>query len=199
MPSNNKYGSIVETFLSDPILNILLSSKATPPADLNLVAADFTLKQMYSMTTGGIRRGNFALNDTPRILGIGLWCNLSDGLVQISSPDTPDTELNLQLALRTYNSAGAAQQLLGTMGYKVQEFNQIYDVDFPVLVSGITYSMTGNPAATPTGYMRIEASMPSVNLDFSMITIDPAFAAKRLIMRPMVVIEHTFPMLLGGF
>jgi hypothetical protein len=204
MPNNNKYGSLTETLTGDPLINILLSAKATPPADLNLALADFAVAPLYASVAGGARIGKFALGEVPRITGIGVWCNIADGLVQNDNPDAFTTGLVLQITAKSYNAADALVQPNVTVpayAWKVPEFNQIYDIDFPMDMSPLDYALTGEPTIPQVngGYFRLFAGISSATAKFSTISVDPLFAAKRLIMRPMLVVEHTFPLFIVGF
>lgn len=199
MPVSNKYGSRIETLTGAPLINILLSSKATPPADLALVQADFTTVDLYGTIVNN-PGGDFLLGDVPRLVGIGVWCNLGDGLVQNDDPDSHTEGLVMRISGRSFNSANVQQQAniqVPSFQYKIQEFNTIQDIDNLLDMSVLDYSLTGQPASSVSGYYRLTASMISATLDFAMISIDPAYAGKRLIMRPMVVVEHTYE--LGGF
>lgn len=203
MGQGNKYGSIVETFIGGDLINILLSSKATPPADLNLAGADFSAAvDLYGSIAAGLRLGNFALGDVPRLVGIGIWCNLGDGLVQIDNPDDQTTGLVLQISGRSFNSANVQQQAniqVPSFSYKIQEFNNVEAIDNLLDMSVLDYTLTGQPTVGSGGYYRLTARVSSTTADFSMISVDPAYAGKRLIMRPMVVIEHTYPTFITGF
>lgn len=200
----NKYGSLTETFIGDPFINIQLNAKATPPADLNLALADFTVSPLYASIAAGSRLGKFALGEVPRITGIGIWCNLADGLVQIENPDDLADGLILQVTAKSYNSADVLKQANVTVpaySYKVQEFNQIYDVDYQMDMSPLDYTLTGQPTIPQVngGYFRLFMGVSAVTSKFSTISIDPLYATKRLIMRPMLVVEHTFPLFIVGF
>jgi hypothetical protein len=203
MGQGNKYGSIVETFIGGDLINILLSSKATPPADLNLAAADFSAAvDLYGSIAAGLRLGNFALGDVPRLVGIGIWCNIGDGLVQIDNPDSQSTGLTLQISGRSFNSANVQQQAniqVPSFSYKIQEFNNVEAIDNLLDMSVLDYSLTGQPTVGFGGYYRLTARIDAATADFAMISVDPAYAGKRLIMRPMVVIEHTYPTFITGF
>lgn len=201
----SKYGSIRETFIGAPLIQLAtLSVKATPPADLNLLFADFTPNiDLYSgRTTLGLKRGNFRLNDVPRIVGVGLWCNIADGLVQIDNPDTEDKGLVFSIVGRSFNSGGVLQQPDIFVGYtqpKVSEFNNIVEVDYLLNQTTLNYSLTGQPADSGSGYYRLTVNMQAVTADFATISIDPAYATKPFYIRPMVVVEHTYPLLVAGF
>lgn len=197
MSNNNKYGSHVETFIGDAMFNELLSDFATPPADLNLVLADFTAQDLYSLSAAGLRRGNFEINDVPRLLGVGVWCNLADGLVQIDNPDGVLAGLSLAFQWQSYNVGGVLQQaniFTPSINVKVTEFNQIFDADVLFDASAIQPNLLGTQ-----GFTRVHVSWDAATSDFSTISIDPAYATKQLIIRPMAIIEHTFPMRLAGF
>ena len=198
----NKYGSLTETFMGDPLLNILMSAKATPPADMSLVLADFTDSPMYASVVAGLRLGKFSLGEVPRITGIGIWCNMADGLVQIDNPDSATTGLELQILASSYNLGNVQVQANVTVPaytFKVQEFNQIYDIDYQMDMSTLNYALTGVPKVGAGGYFRLFTRFNSATAKFSTISIDPLFAAKRFIMRPMLVVEHTYPLFVSGF
>lgn len=204
MPSGNKYNSITETFLGNPLFEIgTLSTKAVPPADLSLVLADFTAVDLYSGRTSlGLRRGNFRLNDIPRIVGVGLWCNIADGLVQIDNADTQATGLSFQILGQSYNVGNARVQTDIFPTYtipKVNEFNQIFEVDYMMLPTTVNYALTGQPADVGSGYFRLNVAIASTSMTFSTISVDPSYQTKPFIIRPMVVVEHTFPLLTAGF
>lgn len=198
MNSNNKYGSHIETFIGDSMLNIQLNAKATPPADLNLVQADFNAVDMYSLEAAGLRRGNFDINDVPRLLGVGVWCNLADGLVQIDNPDVLSTGLVLRFQWQSYNGGGVLQQaniFTPSIDVKVTEFNQLFDIDELFDASGVQANLINDP----TAFTRLHVDWLAATSDFSTISVDPAYATKRLIFRPMALVEHTFPMKTAGF
>lgn len=201
----SRYGAVRETFLGNPLIQLAtLSSKATPPANLNLVFADFTPDiELYSgRTTLGLKRGNFRLNDVPRIVGVGLWCNIADGLVQIDNPDTEDTGLVFQILGRAYSNGGVLQQPDIFSGYtqpKVTEFNQVFECDYLLNQTTLNYTLTGQPGDVGTGFYRLAVSVVSVSMSLATISVDPAYAAKPFIIRPMVVVEHSYPLLVAGF
>lgn len=203
MAQGNKYGSIVETFIGGDLINILLSSKATPPADLNLALADFSAAvDLYGSIAAGLRLGNFALGDVPRLVGIGIWCNIGDGLVQNDTPDDQSTGLVLQISGHSYNAANVEQQAniqIPSFSYKIQEFNNVEAIDNLLDMSPLNYALTGQPTIGSGGYYRLTAKVSSTTAKFATISVDPAYAAKRLIMRPIVVIEHTYPTFITGF
>lgn len=202
MASNNKYGSLTETLIGGDLINIQLNAKAVPPADLNLVLADFAESPMYASVVAGLKIGKFALGEVPRITGVGIWCNIADGLVQNDNPDESDTGLCLRILAKSYNSGDAQVQpnvTVPAFTFKVQEFNQIYDVDYQMNMSPLDYALTGQPLIGYGGYFRLFSVLNATTSKFSTISVDPAFATKRLIMRPMVVVEHTFPFFLVGF
>ncbi len=204
MPNNNKYGSLVETMMGDDLINIQLNAKAVPPADLNLAAGDFTLSPLYASIAAGLKLGKFALGEQPRITGIGIWCNIADGLVQNDNPDGSSTGLVLQITAASYNGANVQVQPNVTVpaySYKIQEFNQIYDVDYLMDMSPLNYTLTGQPVIPQVngGYFRLFMGLVAATSKFSTISVDPLFATKRLIMRPMLVVEHTFPLYITGF
>lgn len=204
MPTNNKYGSLTETFMGTDLINIQLNAKAVPPADLNLVQADFAESAMYASVAAGFKLGKFALGEVPRIVGLGIWCNIADGLVQNDNPDGSDTGLVLQILAKSYNSGDALVQPNVTVpaySYKIQEFNQIYDVDYQMDMSPLDYTLTGQPKIPQNngGYFRLFTALNATTSKFSTISVDPLFATKRLIMRPMLVVEHTFPLYIVGF
>lgn len=198
--SGNTYGSIVETFIGDPLIDLAtLSVKATPPADLNLALADFNLGvTLYAGNSGAFKKGKFRLNDLPRIVGVGLWCNIADGLVQIDRPDGLLTGLVFQVNGEAYDSADVLVQptlFTDTFQVKVQEFNQIYDVDRFITDLNLDYTLTGNPGAFPgSGYYLLNCRFIALTSKFATITVHPDFAGKPFYIRPMVVVEHSFPM-----
>jgi hypothetical protein len=204
MPTNNKYGSLTETFMGTDLINIQLNAKAVPPSDLNLASADFAESAMYASVVASAKLGKFALGETPRITGVGIWCNIADGLVQIDNPDDDDNGLVLRILAKSYNSGDALVQANVTVpaySYKVQEFNQIYDVDYQMDMSPLDYTLTGQPTIPQVngGYFRLFTVLNATTSKFSTISVDPLFATKRLIMRPMLVVEHTFPLFIVGF
>ncbi len=203
MGQGNKYGSIVETFIGGDLINILLSTKATPPADLSLALADFGGPvDLYGSIAAGLRLGNFALGDVPRLVGIGIWCNIGDGLVQIDNPDNQNTGLILQISGHSFNGANVQQQAniqIPSFSYKIQEFNNVEAIDNLLDMSPLDYSLTGQPTVGTGGYYRLTAAITATTSAFSTISVDPSYAAKRLIMRPIVVIEHTYPNFIAGF
>ncbi len=200
----NKYGSLTETLIGTPLINIQLNAKATPPADLSLGSADFAQSALYASIVAGLRIGKFALGEVPRITGVGVWCNIADGLVQIDNPDDATTGLEIQILAKSYTAGDVLAQANVTVPaytYKVQEFNQIYDVDYQMDMSPLDYTLTGPPTRPQVagGYFRLFANFASTTSKFSMISVDPLYATKRLIMRPMLVVEHTFPFFIVGF
>ncbi len=110
----------------------------------------------------------------------------------------------MQIAGRSYNAANVQQQAniqAPAFGYKIQEFNTVMDVDTLLDMSPLDYALTGSPTIPQVsgGYFRLTARMSATTSAFKTITVDPLFAAGRLIMRPIVVVEHTFPFFVTGF
>lgn len=195
MPSANKYGSITETFLGNPFVLINpLSGKATPPVDLIINNADTTAVTLWSGTVN-FKFDHFRLGDVPRLVGVGIWCNLADGLVQADVPDDDTTGLIIGIGGKSYNQGNVEVQsniIVPNAFYKVQEFNQTFETDQILDVSALNYNLTGKPGFG-TGYYILNAYIRAVSMRFSTISLDPLYAAKPLYMRPMVVIEHTYP------
>jgi hypothetical protein len=159
---------------------------------------------MYASIFAGLRRGNFPLGDSIRIIGIGMWCNISDGLVQNDSPDNVTTGIGVQIRSQSYNVADAQQQadvFATPIITKIHEFNFMFECDYFIDFSSLQYSLTGfpQPDGTPSGYTRLNLTWNPATSNFATITVDPAFAAKRLIMRPMLLIEHTRTVFPVGF
>ncbi len=195
--SANKYNSKVETFISDPLLSLAtLSVKATPPADLDLVTADFTAKDAYSLQAAGLRRGNFEINDVPRLLGVGIWCNIADGLVQINGGAA--NGIGLRLQWQSYNGAGVQQQaniFTPSIDMKISEFNEVYPMDTLFDASGLQANIQTDTAA----FTRIHVSWYPTASNFATLSIDPLYAGKPFIIQPVLYIEHSRPMKTAGF
>lgn len=200
---SSKYPSITETFTSDPIFTAAtLSTYCTPPANLALAAANFVAagSDLYPRFGAGARFGGFALNDIPKITGVGLWCNIADGLVSIDNPDTYLTGLTILLTFNGYNAAGVLTQAnftLDVLQFKLQVFNQIQEVSYIPNFSALSYSALGGPGSPTPGHYRINAKLAATTMSFSTISVDPLYAALPIYIRPFVVIEHTFPMFAG--
>ncbi len=193
--NSNKYGSIIETFVTNASLNALLSTLAVPPADLALNNASFTTSFIYArggVGTAPSRYGKFIPQDIPRLIGYGIFCNLADGLVWSDNLDNEGLAVGL-----TWSSYDVANALLqadftgsGTVGpnqpvfySRVNALNTIHDCDFRWNFSAI------NTACNHfRGIGRIEA--PS-GVNFSTITIDPTFQTKQIIFWPVFVFEHS--------
>jgi hypothetical protein len=182
---SNKYNSIRETFTSNPLLSATLSTLATPPADLDLTNANFTAKQLYAeVATAGNFFTKFAINDHPRIVGVGLFCNMADGLVHITAAEDFASGLILSLALADYNVAGVLQHALGQYEFKLAELNQIFETDVLFDVAAVDVLEDS---------LRLTASVSASSTSFSMITVDPLFAVKLITFRPVIVVEHSLP------
>lgn len=190
MPMNNKYGSIIETFISVPIINDTLATYATPPANLQLVQADFTAQTMFA--SGGASaagpRIKFAINDRPRILGYGLFCNIADGLVPIDSLDDFEHGPGFGITLSQFDGAGVNQGLIGTQSYRTIILNTMIDIDFAFDVSGVDNTLDS---------LRIEAYMPLLSMEFATISVNPDYGPLRLQFWPKLIIEHTFPVIVA--
>lgn len=188
MSRDNKYNSLIETFTSDPIINEALSNFGVPPADITLVPGDFSPAFLYA-AGGDVAAGQrikFAINDQVRILGFGLFSNLADGLVTINSPDTFENGPGFGLTLAQYDGANVNQGTVGTPQiFRCPELNHIFETDFLFDVSGIDTSLDS---------LRLSVTMPMLGMVFATISIDPAWATKNITFRPVVVIEHTFPL-----
>ncbi len=196
--TGNKYGSIVETFQTDPLLDVTLSTLATPPANLVLSDADFgagTGKPLYWRTTISAtgRRPNFNIHDVPRLVGYGLNCNIGDGLVYNDTVMTPAAGLILGLAWNSYTSGGVLSQSNFTGGAtmpqfsaKVMAFNTLYPCSFQWDFSALNVAQA---AVRGLATIRVGAS----NSNWATITVDPLFAAKRLVIWPTFIIEHSYP------
>jgi hypothetical protein len=189
MSGNNKYGSLIETFTSNPLINELLSSFATPPADFTILPADIPAQPfLYSSGSGAnptVPLIKFAINDKPRIIGVGLFANIADGLVYQDNPDEIDKGPSFSLELGVYDAANAFVVGVETRSFRVPELNQIFEVDHLYNVSAV---------AQTEDSLRFAAGFAGSSMTFSTLSIDPAYAAKRFILRPVVVIEHTFPL-----
>lgn len=189
MSRNNKYDSRIETFTSDPLLNELLSSFATPPADFTILPANMpTQPFLYSSGSSAnptVPLIKFAINDKPRIIGVGLFCNLADGLVYQDNPDEIDKGPSFSLELGVYDAANAFVTGVETRSFRVPELNHIFEVDHLYDVSAVDQAEDS---------LRFAAGFAGSSMTFATISIDPAYADKRLIIRPVVVIEHTFPL-----
>jgi hypothetical protein len=198
--SENKYGSISESFISDPLLDVLMSTLATPPADLVLTNADFgagTGKPIYWRTTitPTGRRPDFVTTDIPRLKGFGLFSNLADGLVLNDTDMTPEAGLVLALTWNSYDIAGVLAQSNFTGGATMPQFsarifslNHIYPADFAWDFSALDLTQA---AVRGIATVVVGAS----NSNWATISIDPAYAAKRLMFWPVFVIEHTYPII----
>jgi len=188
--SRNKYNSIRETFSSEPFYADTLSVKATPPADLVLLNTDMATPFLFPATSGNLTAlGQFNPNDQPRILEVGLFCNMADGLVYIDNPDDSTHGPAFALSLIQYDGGGVPiGGALDQFRFKVPELNQMFPVDY--LCTGV------QSRAVTASYLRLNVAASSTSMTFATISIDPAFAAKRIIFKPVMLIEHTFPMAL---
>ena len=190
---SNIYHSLRETFSSDPIVNAVLSSFATPPADFTIFDLDTTSQFLYSSSGSGsvFPPIKFDKSDKPRILGVGLFSNLADGLVYQDDPDTFNSGIGISMVLKAFDDANNPMADIGnSVNFRLPELNQIFETDHLFDVSS-----TAPLYADPTfDSLRIQAFFGGGSMKFTTISIDPAYAAKRLIIRPVVVIEHTFPL-----
>lgn len=183
----NKYNSIRETFTSDPFYTALLSAKATPPADLVLLAADMATPALYAASTNILGNPSYFLaTDQPRFLEVGLFCNLADGLVYQDNPDDYEHGPAFACTLTSYTAAFAAIGTVELFRFRLPELNQMFPVDY--LCTGV------QAIAANAAYMRFNIGASAVSMTFATISVDPAYAAKRIIFRPVAVIEHTFPL-----
>lgn len=198
--TGNKHGSIVESFATSDIVTINpLSTAATPPADVDVapyvVGTSPFAFPLLSPISGNILP-RFDITDVPRILGIGVFCNLADGLVPIDPWDTTSNfGLNISLTWGVYDIAGAPVVSLNTHVFRVNALNVIFDQDLYLqpYASGI---VVGNVNYNHT-CLTIDAAS-TVQAKYSTISIDPGYAAKRFSMWAQLIIEHSKPMLATG-
>lgn len=196
----NKYNSVVETFVGDPFTTALLSTKATPPASITYVtgAGDFTDQEIYSrsnMNTAAVdgrRFGKFEINDIPRILAYGLFCNIADGLVFADTG--PAGGLGLTLFWNAYNALNVSTQANFTavtgdsprFQERIYTLNTLFPCDFRFDFSGLQ---------TDLDHYRGKAGVLVSDEDavFSTISVDPAYADLPLLFWPVFLIEHSIP------
>ena len=187
----NRYNSRVEAFTSNALLNITLSAKAVPPADLGLVVGDFTAQDCYPELTAllNLPRKDFYINDVPRILGVGVWSNMADGLMQNDATEDGNTGLVLRIRWQGYNSLGIKTQddIDTNVIVKIPEFNTLYDMDHLFSAAGLDPTLAADAAAST----RINASWYAATSDFATVSIDPAYQTKKLKFKPMLLIEHS--------
>jgi hypothetical protein len=194
----NKYGSLIETFVTYPQVNTVLSAIATPPADLVLTSLNITAPNganIFARGGNSAIAGNpfdrFKVNDIPRCIGYGIFCNLADGLVPIDSD--PFGGLFLSLTWDSYTGAALVQSDFapsGTVAFsgppyasRVSVLNHIYPCDWRWDFSALSVA-----ADNVRGVGEISAPNDAA---FSTITIDPAFAAKQILLYPVFIIEHS--------
>lgn len=199
---NNKYGSLIETFVTYPQVNALLSTFATPPADatltsLNITAPDGT--NIFARGGNSAVAGNpfdrFQLADQPRCIGYGIFCNLADGLVVNDSAPfgglmlslTWDAYLAGALLASDFAPSGTVANSGPPYNVRVSQLNHIHACDWRWDFAGLSVAPT---ADNYRGNGVISAPNDAV---FSTISIDPTYAAKRLLMWPVFVIEHSVP------
>jgi hypothetical protein len=182
---SNKYGSVRLTYTSNPLFNDLLSTLGTPPADITLTFADFTTEVLYcevqQIGTTEARLA-FALNDHPRIVGAGVFCNMGDGLVNVTPTEVFQDNMVLTLTLISADATGAIIDTLDIRNIKIPELNQVFDADFLMAVA----SVGAVPGATQ---LRILVTLSPLELIYSTISLNPDFAAKPLRFVPVVIIE----------
>lgn len=198
--SSNKYSSITESFISDPLLDVLMSSLVTPPADLVLANADFGAgvgKPIYWRTTTSPtgRRPDFVITDVPRLKGFGLFSNIADGLVLNDTVMTPEAGLILALTWNSYTAGGVVSQTNFTGGATQPQFsariftlNHIYPADF-----AWDFSTLDLTQASIRGIATVVVG--ASNSNWATISVDPAYAAKRLMFWPVFILEHTYPII----
>lgn len=194
----NKYGSIVESFVSDPLLDVLMSTLVTPPADLVITDADMGAgvgKPLFWRTTISStgRRPNFVIQDVPRLKAFGLFCNIADGLVLNDTDMTPDAGLVFALTWNSYTAGSVLSQANFTGGAsqpqfsaKIMALNTLYPADFSWDFSSLNVALAFTRCLAT---VRVGAS----DSNWATVSVDPAYAAKRLMIWPVVVFEHTFP------
>lgn len=103
-----QYGSRLDTFLAPDIFSALLSTKATPPADVAIAVAD-TRESFFFNRMGLFKLYAFSPRERLIMRRAGLWSNLGDGLVLNNANwegGGPSLEVNL---------TGWAAQLTGTI------------------------------------------------------------------------------------
>lgn len=197
---NNKYGSLIETYVTYPQVNALLSSFATPPADIMLTNLNIDAPDgdtIFARGGNSAIAGNpfyrFPVNDQPRCIGYGIYSNLADGLV-VNDAD-PFGGLFLSLTWNSYTAGVLVQTDFAPSGtvansgppyaVRVSVLNQIHACDWRWDFSDLDAA-----ADNFRGIGSISAPNDAV---FSTISIDPAFAASRLLVWPVFVIEHSVP------
>ena len=202
--ANRKYDPIRETFQTDDIVAIdPLSTAVTPPGDLSITAAYATAQPAWPRlfpASGQISAGRlvgFQINDVPRLLGMGLFCNLGDCLVDISNHNNVCQGAYVNVNLNQYTLADAFVATIATDTYRFNTLNAIFDYDVSYLPNLQHYFALAPYAVNATQYLRFDISFGAdsnfTDALYSTILMDPAFKDKRLSMWANLVIEHSFP------
>jgi len=204
--ANRKYDPIRETFQTDDLVAIpTLQTAATPPADLAITPTYIAAARSRPAwpraraSSGVISAGRlcgFQINDVPRLLGMGLFCNLGDCIVDISNHNNGCEGAYVNLELNLYDSG---DNFITTVRSDIFRFNTLqaifdYDVsyvrDLAFTFSLIPYSKTANQ------YLRFDVNFGDqgdfTQALYSTILMDPAFKTKRFSMWANLVIEHSY-------
>ncbi len=230
--ANRKYDPIRETFVSEPIFSNAQLTLATtpaggPPNDLILdntnllngpVYADPALPPQsapfnrtgvtaYPYTNTEAEQGEFDKSDIPRLVGAGIFSNLGDCLVDISSM-VPGGQLGFSLNLMVYDDDteatfySATDYYYNTLGVSppiipVRTLNVLmdYDLSFYNEVSiGIPAMLAANPTFVPQHFKILVRPDTGSTASYSTILVDPAFKTKQVTFWTNLIFEHTFPM-----
>lgn len=120
-----QYGSRLDTFLAPDIFSALLSSKATPPADLSIAVSDCR-ESFFFNRMGTFKLYGFSLRERLILRRVGLFSNLADGLV-LNNANFEGAGPSLELNLTAW---GARNHLLAVTGTAVVGTGTQFTRDF---------------------------------------------------------------------
>lgn len=157
----SRYGSRIDTFIGPDLYNLVMP--VVPPADMSISAGAFAASYLFYRQGIATQTVGFQPTEKPRIKGIGLQCNMGDGLVDASASHFPTSGWALKLQLERFgavltgnvnNTAGSSNvtgdgSTLFTRELAVGQTFIWYDAN-KVMRAGIVQSITNDNALVLT-------------------------------------------------
>lgn len=174
----NAYGSKLDTFSGFDMYNIALP--VIPPAPFT--PAGFTARYLANRAAAAGPVYGFSVSDRPYLRGLGLFCNLADGLVDINTSHSDIVGLALKLRLNRFgnaltgtisNTSGSAT-ITGTGTLFMTECCAGMVITWPD-ANGNVREGTINSIASPTS-LTLSAATTNTGMFASVNTVDkPAY------------------------